>query len=102
MCWLKVSRDTPANGLCGVILFTLLACSPLFTTVQLCPAEFWFLLGISQCKNHNMNEGDDSRGKEKERRGLKALKQTDSLKQFVRGRALSFCWCDAGTCPSEM
>lgn len=100
MCWLKVSVDIPANGLCGVILFESLACSILFTTVQLCPAGFWFL--FSWCKNvKNLNEGDDGRVKEKERSGLKAIKQTDSLKQSVRGRTLSFCWCDSGTCFSE-
>lgn len=37
MYWQNVSVDMLANGLCGVVLFELLACSPPFTTIQLCP-----------------------------------------------------------------
>ena len=37
MCWQTVLVDMLADGLCGVILFELLARPPLFTTIQLCP-----------------------------------------------------------------
>ena len=66
MCWQNVSVDMLANGLYGVVLSELLACSFLFTAIQLCP---WLTSGFcSAFLNVKRNTEEEEK---KEDRGLK-------------------------------
>lgn len=68
MCWQNVSVDMLANGLCGVVLSELLACSLLFTAIQLCPRlTSGFCSAFLNVKRNIA--GNKMRGREKGRGG---------------------------------